>query len=100
MTAKIFITCWDGCLGRASHDLASGRHSEADTCLGDCNVAPALPLGANYTSFGDVFGAELGACPCTSVWYSTLAACAVCQGRGLAIDPWVLDAFAIMECLF
>ena len=73
----------------ASHRTASECHCVLKMGSDDCNIPAALTPGTNYTAPTSIFSLSLeyGACPCSSIWYSTLAACAVCQGRGLAIGP-------------
>ena len=90
-------------------DAVSGAQLLAYHFPDDCIIPAALSPGTNYTNPNDVgfgFNFEYGACTCTTVWYSMLSACAVCQGRGLAIDPLVflarvaLCALHILTCAF
>ncbi|KAM5537617.1 hypothetical protein V8D89_008695 [Ganoderma adspersum] len=77
VTSHLFTSCGDGCIDS----------------LDNCTIPAALSRGTNYTNPNDAsfgFNLEYGVCPCTTVWYSTLSACAVCQGRGLAIDLWII----------
>ncbi|KAI1783247.1 hypothetical protein LXA43DRAFT_355268 [Ganoderma leucocontextum] len=77
VTSHLFTSCGDGCI------------ENIDSCV----IPAALSPGTNYTNLDDVdlgFTFEYGVCTCSTVWYSTLSACAVCQGRGLAIDPWIV----------
>ena len=54
--------------------------------LPDSNI-DALQAGYVYT--GATSAATGTDCVCSTVTFAVLAACAVCQGRGLAIDPCV-----------
>ncbi|PIL23296.1 hypothetical protein GSI_14606 [Ganoderma sinense ZZ0214-1] len=77
VTSHLFASCGDGCA----------------VSIDNCTIPAALSPGANYTNpdnTGFGFDLEYGVCTCTTVWYSTLSACAACQGRGLAIDPWIV----------
>ena len=92
VTSHLFTSCGDGCIASVGKmgDAVSGAQLLAYHFPDDCIIPAALSPGANYTNPNDVgfgFNFEYGACTCTTVWYSMLSACAVCQGRGLAIDP-------------